>query len=150
MCQYHHLSEGLGFSAWLQATEADNTSKDPAKMVCHCLATATSCPVITGQSRSGNDHWERELSQNFQCLFCHYQCQHGPSALAAVLRMQTHIMWQMLIKTCPVPNSVLDLVRKKVNKEAKGTEGRVDVVITSTPESVWLIDSQRMLIKWIH
>lgn len=37
-------------------TEADNTSKDPTKMVCHCLPTATSCLVITGQSRSGNDH----------------------------------------------------------------------------------------------
>lgn len=50
--------------------------------------------------------------------------------------MQTHVIWQMLINTCPVPNSVLDLVRKKVNEVAKGTEGRVDVVITRTSESV--------------
>lgn len=68
-CQHYHPTEGPGISCRLQATEADNASKDLAKMTCHCLHTTTPCPVITGWSGGENGHRE-ELGQDLQRLPC--------------------------------------------------------------------------------
>lgn len=48
----------------------------------------------------------------------------------------------MLTKAHSVLTSVLGPASREVYKVAKGTEGRVDVVITRASESVCLVDSQ--------
>lgn len=59
-------SLSANMTALLKDTGADNASKDPAKMICYSLPAATSCPVITGQSGSGNNHRDGGLGQDFQ------------------------------------------------------------------------------------